>query len=145
MKHSSITADTTSHLLHEDGSTTAISALAELLVIEIKGHGHIGNVMHHVSRGDWAAVDKAVRELLAMPYQAGTMSPLARNLVTMLHGTCAPNLRPFRPWLLQHIECRSTSFYRKSLELRLDLLAEQILSSKFVFTKSAARILHEAR
>ena len=55
MKHSSIITDITSHLLHEDGSITAIGALAELLVIQIKEHGHIGNVTHHVARGDWAA------------------------------------------------------------------------------------------
>lgn len=145
MKHSPIIADTTSGLLHEDGSTTLLDEVVELLVIQIKGHGHFGNVIHHVAGGDWAAVDRAMRELLVLPQDQGPMSSLARNLVTMLHATSAENLRPFRPWLLDQIERQTTGLYRRSLERRLDLLADQIRAAKFVFAKSAARILRDAK
>lgn len=145
MKHSPITADTTSGLLHEDGSATLIHELAELLVIQIKEHGHFGNVMHHIAGGDWLAVDRALRDVLTLPHHQAAMSALARNLVTMLHGTSAANLRPFRPWLLDQVECQTTGLYRRSLERRLDLLADQIRAAEFVFTKSAARILREAK
>ena len=145
MKHSPIIAATTVGLLHEDGSATLIDAVVELLVIQIKGHGHYGNVMHHVSGGDWAAVDRALRELLVLPHDHEAISPLARNLVTMLHGTVAANLRTFRPWLLDSIERHTTVLYRRILERRLDHLADRIRAADFVFTKSAARILREAR
>jgi hypothetical protein len=145
MKHSPLIADTAGGLLHEDGSATLIHDLAALLVIQIKGHGHFGNVMHHVARGDWAAVDRALRDVLALPHGYEALSPLARNLVTMLHGTSAANLRPFRPWLLEQVERQTTGLYRRSLERRLDLLADQIRAATFVFSKSAPRILSEAR
>ena len=143
MKHSPIIAETAGGLLHEDGSATLLQELAALLVIQIKSHGHFGNVMHHVAGGDWTAVDRALREVLALPHEHEAMSPLARNLVTMLHGTSAANLRPFRPWLLEQVERQTTRLYRRSLERRLDMLADQIRAARFVFSRSALRILRE--
>jgi hypothetical protein len=142
MKHGSITAF---ELLLEDGSATLINALAELLVIQIKGHGHFGNVMHHVSGGDWSDVETAIRELLVLPHDCQALSPLGKNLVTMLHSSSTANLRPFRPWLLDQLETQTTGLFRWSLERRLDELAAQIRNVEFVFAKSAARILVEAR
>jgi hypothetical protein len=141
MKHASITAF---ELLLEDGSATLINALAEGLVVEIKHHGHFGNVVHHVSAGDWSAVAKAMRELFVLPHDCRTLSPLARNLVTMLHRSSAANLRPFGPWLLDQVERQTTALFRRSLERRLDDLEGQIRHMEFAFTKSAARILREA-
>ena len=145
MEHSLIIADTTGGLLHDDGCATLIYEMVELLVIEIKGHGHFGNILHHVAGGDWVAMHQALREVLALPYDQEAVSPLARNLVTMLHGTSTANLRPFRPWLLDHVERQTTGLYRRSLERRLDQLADQIRAEEPVFTRSALRILREAR
>ena len=145
MEHSSIIAVRTGGLLHEDGSATLLHTLAEWLVSEIKGHGHYGNVMHHVAAGNWMAVSRALQELFLLPQDHNALSLLARNLVTMAHGSVATNLLGFRPWLLDRVERETTDLYRRSLERRLDLLAEQIRAAELVFTKSAARILHEAR
>jgi hypothetical protein len=146
MEHSSIVAASTGGLLlHEYGSATLLDTMAEGLVSDIKGHGHYGNVMHHVAGGIWTAVGKALLELLVLPQDHKILSPLARNLVTMLHGSVANNLLAFRPWLLDRVERQTTSLYRVTLERRLDLLAGQIRTAEVVFTKSAARILHEAR
>jgi hypothetical protein len=142
MKHGSITA---LELLLEDGSATLINALAELLAIQIKSHGHFGNVMHHVSGGNWSAVEDAMRELFVLPHACDTLSPLARNLVTMLHRSSAANLRSFGPWLLDRVERQTTALFRRSLERRLDDLEGQIRQMEFAFTKSAARILSDVR
>ena len=145
MEYSTLTAVRIGGLLHENGNMMLLDALADVLVSEIKGHGHYGNVMHHVATGDWAAVDRALQELLLLPQDHKGLSPLARNLVTMLHGSVTANLRAFRPWLLRRIERQTTDLYCRSLARRLDALAARIRSDPPAFTKSAARILHEAR
>ena len=142
MKHTSITAF---ELLLEDGSATLINALAELIVIQVKDHGHFGNVIHHVSSGDWSAVGDAMRELFVLPHDCRTLTPLARNLVTMLHRSSAANLRPFGPWLLDQVERQTTALFRRSLERRLEDLEGEIRRMEVAFTKSAARILSEVR
>jgi uncharacterized lipoprotein YmbA len=83
--------------------------------------------------------------LFVLPRDHQDLSPLARNLVTMLHGSVATNLLAFRPWLLNRVEGQTTKFYRMTLERRLDLLADQIRAADVVFTRSAARILREAK
>lgn len=145
MEYAPIISAGTGGLLHEDGSTTLLDTLADWLVCEIKGHGHYGNVMHHVAGGNWRALGRALQELFVLPHDHEALSPLARNLVTMLHGSAATNLRAFRPWLLDRVERQTANLYRRILERTLDLLAEQIRSAEFVFTKSAGRILHEAK
>lgn len=126
MKIDPISPQATQCLLHEDGSATFLEPLTELLVAEIKGHGHYGNVTHHVARGDWGKVSSALRELLVLPADPLTLSPLARNLTTMLDGKSAANLRPFRNWLLDKVEAQTTNLYRRSLARRLDALEVQI-------------------
>lgn len=140
MKLTPILADSTHALLCDDGSTVQLDLLAELVVIALKGHGHFGNVVHHISSGDWAAVHRALREVFLLPADARTLSPLARNLVTMC-GSRTRNLSPFRPWLLERVERQTTDLYRRSLERRLDVLIEQIGALEVRFTKSAFRIL----
>lgn len=140
MKITPFYADAIDALLCEDGSTVHLDRLAELVVIDLKGHGHFGNVAHHISRGDWTAVHNALREVLMLPQAAETLSPLARNLVTLL-GARTRNLRPFRPWLLERVEGQTTELYRRSLERRVDALAEQLGRFEFRFSKSAFRII----
>lgn len=145
MEHSPIIAASTGGLLlHEYGSATLLDTMAEWLVSDIKGHGHYGNVMHHVAGGNWTAVSRALLELFVLPQDHKVLSPLARNLVTMLHGSVASNLLAFRPWLLDRVERQTTNLYRMTLERRLDLLGGQVRAAEVVFTRSAARILHEA-
>lgn len=145
MEYAPIIAAETGGLLHEDGSTTLLDTLAEWLACEIKGHGHYGNVMHHVAGGNWTAVGLALQELFVLPQNHGALSPLARNLVTMLHGSAATNLQALRPWLLDRVEWQTANLYRRIFERTLDVLAGQIRTTEFVFTKSASRILHEAK
>ena len=141
MKFTTITADSGHALLCDDGSITLVDALVDVLEIELREHGHFGNLMYHVSQGDRPAVKRALRSILLQPVDAGQLCPLGRNLVTMLSGTGPDNLRPLRPWLLDRIEARTTSLYRHSLERRIDALAAQIEGASFVFTRSALRIL----
>ncbi|MBU1307673.1 MAG: hypothetical protein KKF33_19385 [Alphaproteobacteria bacterium] len=126
MKIDPISPQATQCLVLEDGSATFLESLTELLVAEIKGHGHYGNVTHHVARGDWDKVSSALRELLVLPPGHLMLSPLARNLATMLDGKSAANLRPFRNWLLDKVEAQTTSLYRRSLARRLEALVVQI-------------------
>ena len=140
MKLTPILADSTHALLCEDGSTVQLDMLAELLVIELKGHGHFGNIAHHISCGDWAAMHHALREVFLLPPTAQALTPLARNLVTML-GSRTCDLYPFRPWLLERVELQTTGLYRRTLERRVDELVVQVRHLEFTFTKSAFRIL----
>lgn len=126
MRIDSISSEDTQCLLHANGSSTLLEPLTDLLVAEIKGHGHYGNVTHHVAAGDWAKVSSALRELLVLPSDHLVLSPLARNLVTMLDGQSTVNLRPFRQWLLDKVELQTTHLYRRSLARRLDALVGQI-------------------
>lgn len=140
MKITPILADSTHALLCDDGSTVQLDMLAEFIAIELKEHGHFGNIVHHISSGDRASVHHALRELLLLPREAKLLSPLAINIVTMF-GSRTSNLAPFRTWLLERVERQSTELYRRSLERHIDMLVEEARSLEFRFTKSAFRIL----
>ncbi|WP_193335555.1 hypothetical protein [Devosia beringensis] len=86
-----------------------------------------------------------MRELLVLPYDHQGLSPLAKNLATMLDRQGPANLRPFRRWLLDQVEHQTTNFYRRSLERRIDVILDKLRSVDFEFRKTALRILAEAR
>lgn len=58
--------------------------LAFVLVAAFRQHGHIGNVLTHISRADRAKVEEAVRSILD-PHAVGwDLSPLAENILELL-------------------------------------------------------------
>ncbi|WP_180899638.1 hypothetical protein [Martelella soudanensis] len=61
-----------------------ISELAAIVVSHFRAHGHICNVMTHISGARWDRVEEAIRVILDPCAGKGQMTPLAENIVDLL-------------------------------------------------------------
>ncbi|MDE2379522.1 hypothetical protein [Bradyrhizobium sp.] len=62
----------------------ATPELAFHLVAAFRAHPHVCNVLTHVSRADWRAVERALNVILDPATTSEGLSPLARNLVELM-------------------------------------------------------------
>ena len=80
-----------------------VDRLVFSMVTAFRAHPHISNVMTHISRGSWARVEAALRELVDPTRGSGCLSPLARNLVDLCcaeRGVTGRIMKPFVEELL---------------------------------------------
>jgi len=140
MKFSEITAEAPA-LMREDGLAVNLDAVVDLLVIRIKEHGHFGNVLHHVAKGDWAAVRRALGQIVIGRQAANTLTGIAPNLVRLLAGKGSPNIRPFGAWLLTYLEAESSTLFRHLVARRIATLNAEIEAQSVRFRTSALRAI----
>lgn len=78
--------------------TAPVHELAFRMVAAFRAHPHINNVLTHVSRSDWAAVERALRRIFDPGTTAAELSLLELNLVDLMHaerGVTGRILKPF--------------------------------------------------
>ncbi len=76
----------------------AASELAFRLFACFRAHPHINNVLTHVSRADWAGVERALNAILDPAATSEALSPLAVNLVDLLcaeRGVTGKIMKPY--------------------------------------------------
>ncbi len=61
-----------------------VSELAAIVVSHFRAHGHICNVMTHISGARWDRVEEAIRVILDPRTGKRQMTPLAENIVDLL-------------------------------------------------------------
>lgn len=128
-------------LLRDDGSAVALEDLVDTLVAAIRQHPHFGNVLHHVSKGDSTAMREAVRQVLLGRESARDLTCVARNLVRLLSGRGAANIRPFGAWFLGHVEESGSRLFRDLVARRIAAVDIEIATAPAKFRASALRIL----
>lgn len=69
----------------EESHQMDIDALASFLTIAFRFHGHVGNVLTHISRANWERVEQALTTILS-PYAKNErrLSPLEDNIAELL-------------------------------------------------------------
>lgn len=82
-------------------ATPARLSTAELafrIFAVFRGHPHISNVLTHVSRSNWAQVERELNIILDPTATAGRLSPLARNIIDLMcaeRGVTGTTLKPY--------------------------------------------------
>jgi hypothetical protein len=69
-------------------------------------HGHICNVLTHISDGNWAKLEQALRTILDPQARSRDLSPLARNIIDLIcadRGVTGRIMRPYFRSLLDAI------------------------------------------
>jgi hypothetical protein len=81
--------------------------LAFLTVAAFRAHSHINNVLTHISRGDWLAIERSLQRILD-PATMGGLSLLEQNLIDLMcadRGITGRVLKPFfRELLGRHLK-----------------------------------------
>jgi hypothetical protein len=97
--------------LDKDGKFPRSGARPEISVDELvftviaafRGHGHINNVLTHISGGNWVQVEQALRVILDPCARSRDISPLARNIIDLMcadRGVTGRIVKPFYRELL---------------------------------------------
>lgn len=81
-----------------------ISALALGLVAAFRAHGHVSNVLTHVSRGKWEAVETDLRLLLDPSSVRADLTTLAENILDLLVGESGVSGRIAAPYFRQNLQ-----------------------------------------
>lgn len=74
------------------------------VVAAFRRHPHVSNVLTHIARADWRAVEQAVRAILDPCSLARDLSPLACNIVDLMcadRGVTGRILKPYYQELLR--------------------------------------------
>lgn len=83
-----------------------VSTLAAIVVASFRAHGHICNVMTHISGARWDSVEEAIRVILDPRAGKPEMTPLAENIVDLLcaeRGVTGRIVKPYFETLLTRL------------------------------------------
>lgn len=89
-----------------EGLGFILDDLVETLVAVFRLHPHIGNVMTHISGGQWGEVGRALRTILDPHSTHNELSPLAMNILELLwaeRGITGRILKPYFRALLNKL------------------------------------------
>ena len=59
-------------------------ALPQTLIAVLRADGHLCNVLTHVARGNWRAIESALEIILAARSRAAHLDPVARNVLALI-------------------------------------------------------------
>lgn len=76
----------------------AVSTLASLVVTHFRAHGHINNVMTHISGARWDRVEDELRIILNTGTKAPKLTPLGENIIELLHAERGVTGRIVKPY-----------------------------------------------
>jgi hypothetical protein len=87
------------------GSDDAFSPreIAAFVAMSFRNHGHLGNVLTHISAGNWKRVEEALCAILDPYANSSSLTPLACNIVELMcadGGVTGRILKPFYQQLL---------------------------------------------
>lgn len=89
-----------------DARTMPASELAAIVVAHFRAHGHICNVLTHISGAKWDRVEEAIRVILDPCAGKPELTPLAENIVDLLcaeRGVTGRIVKPYFETLLAHV------------------------------------------
>jgi len=86
-----------------------------------RAHPHINNVLTHISRADWAMIERSLASILDPSTTSGTLSPLEQNIIDLMcadRGISGRILKPyFHALLHRFLEPRQAERIIRHVEL----------------------------
>ncbi|WP_193175337.1 hypothetical protein [Oricola nitratireducens] len=73
-------------------------ALVPILVAAFRDHGHVGNVLTHISGARWDRVDEALRQILDPHANQRKLGLLAQNILDLLYANRGVTGRIAKPY-----------------------------------------------
>ena len=83
---------------HAEAECPLPNDLAFILVAALRQHGHIGNVLTHISGTNWTKVEQALRSILDLDVGSQALSPLSQNIVELIYGDRGVTGRIMKPY-----------------------------------------------
>lgn len=77
---------------------TVVSTLASLVVTHFRAHGHVNNVMTHISGARWDRIEDELCIILDTENKGPKLTPLAENLVELLYAERCVTGRIVKPY-----------------------------------------------
>jgi hypothetical protein len=80
--------------------------LAFITLAVFRAHPHISNVLTHISRADWAMIERSLASILDPATKSGTLSPLEQNIIDLMcadRGISGRILKPYFHALLHRL------------------------------------------
>lgn len=62
----------------------SVDELAFRMLVALRVHPHLGNVLTHVSGADWTRVERSLKAILDSATTSDSLSPLERNMVDLI-------------------------------------------------------------
>lgn len=81
-----------------------VDRLVAVIASSFRRHGHINNVVTHISGGQWRSVEDALRSILDPRAGASALSPLAENLIDLMCADRGVTGRIVRPYVREVLE-----------------------------------------
>ena len=97
-----------------------------VFVAVFRNHGHINNVLTHLSGGDWARIEEALRGILDPSSTGAGLSPLARNLVHLLEAEGGVSGRIAKPYFHAQLEALLHPEVAQDVKTRMARLLRQV-------------------
>lgn len=72
--------------------------LAFRTLAAFRAHPHITNVLTHISRANWALVERSLNRILDVTTTSDSLSPLEQNIVDLMCGNRGTTGRIFNPY-----------------------------------------------
>jgi hypothetical protein len=108
---------------------SASDELALILVALLRTDGHLNNVLTHISRGDWDAVEKAIAVIVDWNTRAKDLSKLARNILELVCDDAGQTGRRMRPFFIGSIARFSGQEESERLERQIRRLRHDLAPS----------------
>lgn len=97
---------------HQGYPNIPLDQVVFILVASFRGHGHINNVLTHISRGNWDRIEQALRHIFDSSTVSHDLSQLERNIVELMcadRGVTGRILKPFYQELIVTILGKTTA------------------------------------
>jgi hypothetical protein len=111
---------------HAKASRPSLDELAFLIAVGFRQHGHIGNVLTHICRRDWAMLEQALRRIFDPQTVSADLSPLESNIVELLCANRGVTGRIARPYFQKMLNAILGPYGAARLVRQIDLIFAQI-------------------
>ena len=112
-------------MLDPSGKSTAGEASVDLaftLVALLRADGHLGNVLTHVSSGDWRAIELAIRAILDPRAAPQRLTGIARNILELVCDEGGVTGRLMRPFFFSAVASIAVESEMRRLEAQIQRL-----------------------
>ena len=110
--------------------------LAFVLIGAFRQHGHISNVLTHISGTDWRKVEQALRMIVDPHASSHHLSPLARNIAELLCADRGVTGRITKPYFRSLLSAVLGAEAAARVIRRIDVLFQELQRSGRKPTKS---------
>lgn len=124
----------------------SVDELAFRMLVALRVHPHLGNVLTHVSGADWTKVERSLNAILDPATTSDSLSPLERNMVDLMCADRGITGRIMKPYIhaalrgvLERDHAERLIRHLNALFLELEWKAQQPVPAATAPSESSSR------